>query len=81
MAPRYRANFVFPTTEDERTRTEVLIGTFIRTQLRLKAHTVTKAEETDDWMLVDSAQLGKRLLRCRVCRQRKCTISEKSGVA
>ena len=51
-APRYRVNFVFPTKEYERTRTEVLIETFIRKQLHLKAHTVTKVEETDDCMLV-----------------------------
>ena len=29
-------------------RSEVLIETFIRKQLRLKAHTVTKVEEADD---------------------------------
>jgi transposase len=69
-APRYRVNFVFPTKEYERTRTEVLIETFIRKQLRLKAHTVTKVEETDDSMLVYIDRLGKRLLRCGVCRQR-----------
>ena len=30
----------------------MLIETFIRKQLRLKAHTVTKVEETDECMLV-----------------------------
>jgi len=48
----------------------VLIETFIRKQLRLKAHTVTKVEETDEHMLVHIDRLGKRLLRCGVCRQR-----------
>jgi transposase len=61
---------VFPTKEYERTRTEVLIETFIRKQLHLKAHTVTKVEETDEYMLVHIDRLGKRLLRCGVCRQR-----------
>ena len=31
-----------------RKKAEVLIETFIRKQLRLKAHTVTKVEETDE---------------------------------
>jgi transposase len=48
----------------------VLIETFIRKQLRLKAHTVTKVEETDKYMLVHIDRLGKRLLRCGVCRER-----------
>jgi len=61
---------VFPTKEYERTGTEVLIETFIRKQLGLKAHTVTKVEETDQCMLVRIDRLGKRLLRCGVCRQR-----------
>ena len=58
------------TKEYERTGTEVLIETFIRKQLHLKAHTVTKVEETDECMLVYIDRLGKRLLRCGVCRQR-----------
>ena len=61
---------MFPTKEYERTKTEVLVETFIRKQLRLKAHTVTKVEETDECMLVHIDRLGKRLLRCGVCRQR-----------
>ena len=61
---------MFPTKEYERTRTEVLIETFIRKQLHLKAHTVTKVEETDECLLVYIDRLGKRLLRCGVCRQR-----------
>lgn len=50
--------------------TEVLIETFIRKQLRLKAHTVTRVEETEECMIVHIDRLGKRLLRCGVCRQR-----------
>jgi transposase len=48
----------------------VLIETFIRKQLRLKAHAVTRVEETDDAMLVYIDRLGSRLLRCGVCRKR-----------
>jgi len=48
----------------------VLIETFIRKQLRLKAHTVTKVEESGGCMLVHINRLGKRLLRCGVWRQR-----------
>ncbi len=50
--------------------TEVLIQTFIRKQLRLKAHTVTQVEETEECMIVHIDRLGKRLLRCGLCRQR-----------
>src|SRR5438445_5099135 len=50
--------------------TEVLIETFIRKQLRLKAHTVTQVEETEEAMIVHIDRLGKRLLRCGVCRRR-----------
>src|SRR5712691_6159308 len=53
-----------------RRKTEVLIETFIRKQLRLKAHTVTQVEETAECMLVHIDRLGGRLLRCGVCRQR-----------
>jgi transposase len=48
----------------------VLIETFIRKQLRLKAHTVTRVEETAECMLVYIDRLGNRLLRCGVCRRR-----------
>jgi transposase len=48
----------------------VLLETFIRKQLRLKAHTVTKVEETEEFMIVSIDRLGKRLLRCGVCGQR-----------
>lgn len=48
----------------------MLIETFIRKQLRLKAHTVTRVEETDEEMVVNIERLGRRLLRCGVCRQR-----------
>lgn len=54
----------------------MLIETFIRKQLRLKAHTVTKVEQTDDNMLVYIDRLGKRLLRCGVCRQRCLEIHD-----
>jgi len=48
----------------------VLIETFLRKQLGLKAHTVTKVEETDQCMIVHIDRLGRRLLRCGLCRQR-----------
>jgi transposase len=53
-----------------RRKTEVLLETFIRKQLRLKAHTVTHVEETEESMVVYVDRLGRRLLRCGVCRQR-----------
>ena len=53
-----------------RGKAEVLIETFIRKQLRLKAHTVTQVEETEEAMVVRIDRLGRRLLRCGVCRQR-----------
>jgi transposase len=54
----------------ERKRIEVLVETFLRKQLGLKAHTVTKVEETEGYMIVHIDRLGGRLLRCGVCRQR-----------
>jgi transposase len=48
----------------------MLIETFIRKQLRLKAHRVTEVEETDEEMIVYIERFGERLLRCGVCRQR-----------
>ncbi len=48
----------------------MLIETFIRKQLGLKAHTVTKVDEHDDEMIVFIDRLKLRLLRCGVCRQR-----------
>jgi transposase len=48
----------------------VLVETFIRKQLGLKAHTVTKVEESERYMMVHIDRLGRRLLRCGVCRQR-----------
>ena len=48
----------------------MLIETFLRKQLKLKAHTVTKVEETERHMIVHINRLGRRLLRCGVCRQR-----------
>lgn len=53
-----------------RKKAEVLIETFIRKQLRLKAHTVTRVEETEEAMVVHIDRLGRRLLRCGVCQQR-----------
>ena len=54
----------------ERIGFKVLIETFIRKQLRLKAHKVTKVEEQDGQMTVSIDRLGRRLLRCGVCRRR-----------
>ena len=48
----------------------MLVETFIRKQLGLKAHTVMKVEETERYMVVRIDRLGRRLLRCGVCRQR-----------
>ena len=48
----------------------MLIETFLRKQLKLKAHTVTKVEETERYMIVHIDRLGGRMLRCGVCRQR-----------
>jgi transposase len=54
----------------ERKRTEVLIETFIRKQLRLKAHRVTKVESSEDCLIIFIDRMGRRLLRCGVCRKR-----------
>jgi transposase len=51
-------------------RIEVLIETFLKKQLGLKAHTVTKVEETENCLIVHIDRLRSRLLRCGVCRQR-----------
>src|SRR5208337_3117547 len=48
----------------------MLMETFMRKQLGLKAHTVTRVEETDGYLIVHIDRLGGRLLRCGVCRQR-----------
>jgi len=48
----------------------VLIETVLRKEMRLKAHTVTHAEHTEEAMVVFIDQLGTRLLRCGVCRRR-----------
>ncbi len=66
----HRFKFVVSDQGKRKEPTEVLIETFIRKQLRLKAHTVTKVEESEGCMLVHIDRLGKRLLRCGVCRQR-----------
>ena len=54
----------------------MLIETFIRKQLRLEAHTVTKVEQTDECMVVYIDRLGSRLLRCGVCQQRCREVHE-----
>jgi hypothetical protein len=61
---------VVSTQTKERKRTEVLIETFIRKQLRLKAHRVTKVESSEDSLIIFIDRMGKRLLRCGVCRKR-----------
>jgi transposase len=48
----------------------MLMETFMRKQLGLKAHTVTRVEETGGYLIVHIDRLGGRLLRCGVCRQR-----------
>jgi len=58
------------TKTQRRENIEVLIETFIRKQLRLKAHTVTRVEEAEKAMIIYIDRLGRRLLRCGVCRQR-----------
>jgi transposase len=47
----------------------VLIETFIRKQLRLKAHRVTRVETNEESMIIEINQLGNRQLRCGVCRR------------
>lgn len=48
----------------------MLLETVIRKQLRLKAHKVTKVEEDGECLVAYIDRLGKRLLRCGVCRHR-----------
>ena len=48
----------------------MLIETFIRKQLRLKAHRVTRVEETGECLRVHMDRRGRRLLRCGLCRLR-----------
>ena len=48
----------------------MLIETFIRKQLRLKAHRVTKVESDEQRMIIYIDRQGNRLLRCGVCRKR-----------
>ena len=43
----------------------MLFKTFIRKQLRLKAHTVTEIEPSDEQMVVQIERLGARKLCCR----------------
>src|ERR1700689_1761913 len=49
---------------------EMLMETFMRKQLGLKAHTVTKGGEAEKYLIVHIDRLGGRLLRCGVCRRR-----------
>lgn len=48
----------------------MLIQTFIRKQLRLKAHRVTKVETNEESMIIWIDRLGNRRLCCGVCRKR-----------
>ena len=41
----------------------MLIETFLRKEMGLKAHTVTHVEQTEEAAVVSIDQLGKRLLR------------------
>ena len=47
----------------------MLFKTFIRKQLRLKAHTVTEIEPGDEQMVVQIERLGARKLCCSRCRR------------
>ena len=47
----------------------MLIETFVRKQLRLKAHRVTKVESKQESMVIHIDQLGQRKLGCGVCRK------------
>jgi transposase len=49
---------------------EVLIETFIRKELKLKVHRITRVEATETHMIAYVDRLGKRLLRCGLCRRR-----------
>ena len=49
-----------PSTLPRKEGIEVLIETFIRKQLGLKAHTVTKVEETERYMVIHIDRLGSR---------------------
>src|ERR1035438_2256266 len=68
--PRTRQSFEGCCSRPRKEGIEVLIETFIRKQLGLKAHTVTRVEETEDYMIIHIDRLGSRLLRCGLCRQR-----------
>ena len=61
----------------------MLLQTFIRKQLRLKAHTVAAIEEDDTEMVVQIERLGSRRLRCsrcgRTCRRvHRCAAKQRS---
>lgn len=61
---------VVQTKNYERSPTRVLVETFIRKQLRLKAHRVTAVQVDQDRVVVKIDQLGQRLLRCGLCGHR-----------
>jgi len=67
------------TLTDERKGDEVLIETFIRKELRLKVHRVTKVETTETAMVVHLDRLGGRLLRCGLCRLRCLKVHSVRG--
>ena len=48
----------------------MLVETFTRKQLGLKAHTVKRVEQTEEFMIIHIDRLGDRRLRCGLCRQR-----------
>lgn len=47
----------------------MLLETFIRKLLHLKAHKVTAVEQSPEQVVVQIDRLGRRRLRCRVCRK------------
>ena len=59
----------------------MLVETFLRKQLGLKAHTVTKVEETERYMIVHIDRLGRRLLRCGSADSAagRCTVCANRG--
>lgn len=52
----------------------MLIETFIRKQLGLKAHRVTGVEQSEDRLLIRIDRLGRRRLRCGQCRRPAETV-------
>jgi transposase len=54
----------------ERSPTKVLVETFIRKQLRLKAHWVSSVELEEEQVVVRIDRLRSRMLRCGLCGHR-----------